>query len=302
MSFELRTYSFIDSMQPQLAQYIAKDNKVFDPSEYDAALFLEIHPAMQIHRMIDLALKATEVRLGVVILPELRWQRARELWRHAEKLGFDHAWTYDHLAWRSLRDSPWFAAVPTLAAAAAHTETIRLGTLVATPNFRHPVPFAKELVALDDLCGGRFTAGLGAGGGGWDARMLGHAVTRSVVLILLSVFLMSQSRGYTNWTFMNVLAQMGLAYTFLFLLWGRSVRTQTIAAALILPYSAPAPVRRRWALPGSCPATARMLGGWRPVCSTRISISKRRVRRIYLPLTLPLVRKRVSRPRQILPV
>ncbi len=67
MSFELRTYSFIDSMQPQLAQYIAKDNRVFDPSEYDAALFLEIHPAMEIHRMIDLALKATAVRLGVVI-------------------------------------------------------------------------------------------------------------------------------------------------------------------------------------------------------------------------------------------
>ncbi len=67
MSFELRTYSFIDSMQPQLAQYIAKDNRVFDPSEHDAALFLEIHPAMHIHRMIDLALKATAVRLGVVI-------------------------------------------------------------------------------------------------------------------------------------------------------------------------------------------------------------------------------------------
>jgi hypothetical protein len=67
MSFQLRTYSFIDSLQPQLAQYISKDNKVFDPSEYDASLFLEIHPAMQIHRMIDLALKATAVRLGVVI-------------------------------------------------------------------------------------------------------------------------------------------------------------------------------------------------------------------------------------------
>ncbi|RME91490.1 MAG: hypothetical protein D6767_05110 [Candidatus Hydrogenedentota bacterium] len=54
-------------MQPQLAQYIAKDNKVFDPSEYDSCLFLEIHPAMEIHRMVDLALKATRVRLGVII-------------------------------------------------------------------------------------------------------------------------------------------------------------------------------------------------------------------------------------------
>jgi ethanolamine utilization microcompartment shell protein EutL len=65
--FELRTLTFIDQLQPQLAQFIAKDNRVYDPSEYDAALFVEIHPAMEIHRMIDLALKATKVRLGSVV-------------------------------------------------------------------------------------------------------------------------------------------------------------------------------------------------------------------------------------------
>lgn len=65
--FKLRTYSFLDSYQPQLAQYIAKDNRVFDPSEYDAALFIEIAPAMEIHAMVDLALKATRCRLGVII-------------------------------------------------------------------------------------------------------------------------------------------------------------------------------------------------------------------------------------------
>lgn len=67
MSFELRTYTFIDSLQPQLAQYIAKDNRVYDPSEFDAALMLEIAPAMEIHTMIDLALKRTKVRLGSVV-------------------------------------------------------------------------------------------------------------------------------------------------------------------------------------------------------------------------------------------
>jgi predicted acyltransferase len=65
-------------------------------------------------------------------------------------------------------------------------------------------------------------------------RMLGHAIWRSIVLILLSIFLMSQWRDSTSWTFMNVLAQMGLAYPFLFLLWGRRVRTQALAATLIL--------------------------------------------------------------------
>jgi alkanesulfonate monooxygenase SsuD/methylene tetrahydromethanopterin reductase-like flavin-dependent oxidoreductase (luciferase family) len=115
------------------------------------------------------------VRLGVVILPELRWTSAQSQWTRAEELGFDHAWTYDHLAWRSLRDSPWFGAIPTLTAAALSTKRIRLGTLVASPNFRHPVPFAKELMTLDDVCGGRLTLGVGSGGEGWDATMLGQA-------------------------------------------------------------------------------------------------------------------------------
>jgi alkanesulfonate monooxygenase SsuD/methylene tetrahydromethanopterin reductase-like flavin-dependent oxidoreductase (luciferase family) len=115
------------------------------------------------------------VRLGVVILPEHRWSIAADVWRRAEALGFAHAWTYDHLAWRSLRDGPWFGAVPTLAAAATVTTRMRLGPLVASPNFRHPLPFAREAITLDDLSGGRLTLGLGAGGTGWDATILGQA-------------------------------------------------------------------------------------------------------------------------------
>ncbi len=113
------------------------------------------------------------MRLGVVILPEQRWSDARRQWQRAEEIGFAHAWTYDHLAWRSLRDSSWFGAIPVLTAAASVTERIRLGPLVASPNFRHPVPFAKELMTLDDISGGRLTLGIGSGGLGWDATMLG---------------------------------------------------------------------------------------------------------------------------------
>jgi len=114
------------------------------------------------------------VRLGVVVLPELPWSQAREQWQQLDAWGYHSAWTYDHLAWRSLADGPWYATVPTLAAAALATTTIRLGTFVATPNFRHPVPFAKELMSLDDLSGGRFQLGVGAGGGGFDAAVLGE--------------------------------------------------------------------------------------------------------------------------------
>ena len=91
-----------------------------------------------------------------------------------EELGFDHAWTYDHLSWRSLAGEPWGATVPTLAAAAAVTSRIRLGTFVASPNFRHPVPFAKELATVDDIADGRLLLGVGSGGTGFDAFVLGQ--------------------------------------------------------------------------------------------------------------------------------
>lgn len=103
------------------------------------------------------------VRVGIVILPEDRWWAAEPKWRAAEELGFDHAWTYDHLGWRNLVDGPWFGAVPTLTAAAMVTERIRLGTFVASPNFRHPVSFMRELITLDDVSDGRFVLGIGAG-------------------------------------------------------------------------------------------------------------------------------------------
>ncbi|CAM5524631.1 LLM class flavin-dependent oxidoreductase [Streptomyces violaceorubidus] len=54
------------------------------------------------------------------------------------------------------------------------TERLRLGTLVTSPNFRHPVMLAKELISLDDVSGGRITLGIGAGGTGFDATALGQ--------------------------------------------------------------------------------------------------------------------------------
>ena len=91
----------------------------------------------------------------------------------AERAGVRTVWTYDHLTWPRLADGPWYGCVPLLAAAAVATTTVRLGLQVATPNYRHPVPFAKELMTLDQLCGGRLEVGLGAGAEGADAAVLG---------------------------------------------------------------------------------------------------------------------------------
>jgi len=114
------------------------------------------------------------VRHGIVILPQQPWAEAKHQWIRAEELGFDHAWTYDHLSWKSLADETWHATVPTLTAAASVTSRIGLGTFVASPNFRHPVAFAKELATLDDVSSGRFLLSVGSVGSG---RVTSAAVT-----------------------------------------------------------------------------------------------------------------------------
>src|SRR4051794_29370692 len=95
--------------------------------------------------------------------------RARDL----DAMGLDHLWTYDHLSWRRYRGRPWFAMLPWLTAVASVTHGLRIGPMVASPNFRHPVAFAQELMTLDHLSGGRLTVGLGAGGVGFDATVYG---------------------------------------------------------------------------------------------------------------------------------
>lgn len=113
------------------------------------------------------------MRLGVMILPEKPWRNNADRWRTVESLGYDSAWTYDHLWWRSLSDGAWFSAVPVLSAAAAVTRRIMLGIMVASPNFRHPAVLAKDTVTIDDISGGRFILGLGAGSpGAGDAMVI----------------------------------------------------------------------------------------------------------------------------------
>ena len=118
---------------------------------------------------------AASPELSVLVLPD-RHPPAAFLADvvEAEQAGVRTVWTYDHLTWPLLEDGPWYGSVPLLAAAAVATSRVRLGIQVATPNFRHPVPFAKELMTLDQLSGGRLEVGLGAGSEGPDASVLGE--------------------------------------------------------------------------------------------------------------------------------
>ena len=72
-----------------------------------------------------------------------------------------------------------------------------------------------------------------ARGDGW-LRLFGHAVLRSLILVVLAVFLASNGSMQTNYSFTNVLGQIGLGYAFVFLLLGRPLAVQLAAAVLIL--------------------------------------------------------------------
>ncbi|MFT4200671.1 LLM class flavin-dependent oxidoreductase [Gordonia sp. (in: high G+C Gram-positive bacteria)] len=104
------------------------------------------------------------MRFGVFILPDEPWASSSRRWRRAEEMGFDHAWTFDHVVWGGLPDSQWFSCLPTLTAAATVTDRMCLGSFVISPNFRHPVPLSREIETLVDISGDRFLAGLGSGG------------------------------------------------------------------------------------------------------------------------------------------
>ena len=89
-----------------------------------------------------------------------------EVARLAEAAGFDDAWVSDHVAVpTALEGMPAFfpEPVPLLAAAAAHTERIRLGTSVLIPAYRNPMQLAKQWATLDWLAPGRTILGVGAG-------------------------------------------------------------------------------------------------------------------------------------------
>lgn len=65
---ELRTYTILDSLQPQLTGFLQTVAPGFQPLERQASLFVEIAPGIQINRLTDAALKKTRVMPGMQIV------------------------------------------------------------------------------------------------------------------------------------------------------------------------------------------------------------------------------------------
>jgi hypothetical protein len=71
LGIELRSYVFLDSLQPQHAAYIGTVALGFLPLPGDTSLWIEISPGIEINRITDIALKAASVRPGVLFVERL---------------------------------------------------------------------------------------------------------------------------------------------------------------------------------------------------------------------------------------
>jgi len=127
------------------------------------------------------------IRIGVQ-LPEVerevRWPELLDLARAIDDLGFDGLWVGEHLLYRwpdREPRGPW-EAWTLMAALAAATTTVTIGPLVACTSFHNPAMLAKQAATIDEIAGGRFVLGLGAGWNETEFRAFGfpfdHRVDR----------------------------------------------------------------------------------------------------------------------------
>jgi alkanesulfonate monooxygenase SsuD/methylene tetrahydromethanopterin reductase-like flavin-dependent oxidoreductase (luciferase family) len=121
---------------------------------------------------------APELEVGVQ-LPEVervvRWPEMLAIARRAEEAGLSSVWAGDHLLYRGdgrAERGPWDVWT-LLAALAASTERVKLGPLVASTAFHPPGLIARMAAAIDEISGGRFVLGLGAGWNETEFRAFG---------------------------------------------------------------------------------------------------------------------------------
>lgn len=96
-------------------------------------------------------------RFGVIMPRAESGAQVRERGRRAEELGYATLYVPDHFV-----DHP-LSPFPTMAAVAAATTTLRVGTLVLGNDYRHPLVVAKDAATVDVLSDGRLELGIGAG-------------------------------------------------------------------------------------------------------------------------------------------
>jgi alkanesulfonate monooxygenase SsuD/methylene tetrahydromethanopterin reductase-like flavin-dependent oxidoreductase (luciferase family) len=141
-----------------------------------------------------------DVRLGLNLWSQASdWPAFLAAAQRADRLGYDHVWTWDHLyAIFGDPHQPIFEGYTALAALAQATERVRLGLFVGANTFRNPGLAVKSVTTIDHVSGGRAIMGIGGAwfedehtafgldfGGGFGQRLdwLGEAVDAARVLL-----------------------------------------------------------------------------------------------------------------------
>jgi alkanesulfonate monooxygenase SsuD/methylene tetrahydromethanopterin reductase-like flavin-dependent oxidoreductase (luciferase family) len=112
----------------------------------------------------------------------VRWSEIRDLAVRSEEIGFDTVWTADELLWRSEGKPPqgWWECLAMTGAVAAATSRIKVGTWILSALHHNPAIMAKAVETLDEISGGRFVFGLGAGHAGRQGHAFGLPEDRTV--------------------------------------------------------------------------------------------------------------------------
>jgi probable F420-dependent oxidoreductase len=122
-----------------------------------------------VSRVIKIGVQLPEVER------EVRWPELLDMARALDDLGYDSLWAGEHLLYRwpdRAPRGPW-EAWGLLAALAAVTSRVELGPLVACTAFHNPAVLAKRADTIDEVSGGRFILGLGAGWNETEFRAFG---------------------------------------------------------------------------------------------------------------------------------
>ncbi|HPX35285.1 MAG TPA: TIGR03560 family F420-dependent LLM class oxidoreductase [Mycobacterium sp.] len=114
------------------------------------------------------------MRISAKLAPTFSYAELEQFWRHADDLGFEAVWDYDHFYGLVENAKPTLEGWTTLAAMAVVVRRARVGCMVTGVTYRNPAILAKMAVTVDHISGGRLDFGIGAG---WhDAEHRGYGI------------------------------------------------------------------------------------------------------------------------------